>query len=150
MPLGIVFGAASSGGRYINPKPTITYNSYGVFNITNADSTANYSSFSSGPVSFGPNNSTVSLSSANSSGTVANRSAKGVTSSPSSYIERKSFTYTYVVPPPPATGPCYNYAGGAQGTRYGNEWMAFYGDPYSYLNPAPGYSQAPSEWYKIS
>jgi hypothetical protein len=152
MPFGVIFGAASSGGRYINPKPTITYNSFGVFNITNNDATANYSSFSSatsGSLTFGANNSTVSLSSTSAGATIANRSTKGVTNSPSSYVERQPFSYTYVVAPPPATGTCYNYSSPG-GTRYGTTWMAFYGSPYTYLNPAPGYSQAPSEWYKIS
>lgn len=145
-------GAAASGGRYINPKPTITYNSAGVFNITNNDSTANYSSFSTvtaGTLAFSPTNNTVTLSSENSIATVLNRSVKGVTSSPSTLAERKSFTYTYVVTPPPATGTCYNYSSPG-GTRYGTTWMAFYGSPYTYLNPAPGYTQAPSEWYKIT
>ena len=146
-------GASStSGGRYVNPKPTVTYNSTGVFNITNADSVANYSSVStvnSGSLTFGSGNSTVSLSSANSIATVQNRSVKGVTNSPSTLAERKSFTYTYVVTPPPATGTCYNYSPPG-GTRYGGSWMAFYGSPYTYLNPAPGYTSAPSEWYKIT
>lgn len=146
-------GAVStSGGRYVNPKPTITYNTAGVFNITNADSVANYSSVSTvttGSLTFGSGNSTVSLSNANSVATVQNRSVKGVTSSPSTLAERKSFTYTYVVTPPPATGTCYNYSPPG-GTRYGGSWMAFYGSPYTYLNPAPGYTQAPSEWYKIT
>lgn len=146
-------GAAStSGGRYINPKPTITYNSTGVFNITNADSVANYSSVSTvtaGALTFGSGNATVTLSNANSIATVQNRSVKGVTNSPSALAERKSFTYTYVVTPPPATGACFNYQP-AGGTRYGGTWMAFYGSPYTYLNPAPGYTQAPSEWYKIT
>ena len=154
MPIiGAVGAATSGGGRYVNPKPNMTYNSYpGVFNITNADSVANYSSNSSvnsGSLSFGTNNATVSLSSINSVATIANKSIKGVTSSPSTLAERKSFTYTYVVTPPPASGPCYNYAP-AGGTRYGGTWFAFYGSPYTYLNPAPGYTQAPSEWYKIT
>lgn len=145
-------GAAAGGGRYVNPKPTVTYNSTGVFNITNNDATANYSGVStvnSGGLTFSPTNSTVSLSSANSIATIQNRSIKGVTNSPSTLAERKSFTFTYVVTPPPATGRCYNYAP-AGGTRYGDTWMAFYGSPYTYLNPAPGYTQAPSEWYKIT
>jgi hypothetical protein len=149
--IGVIGGAASSG-RYVNVKPTITYNTTGVFNITNNDSTANYSSYSSvtaGTLSFGANNATVTLSSADSTATVINRSAKGVTSSPSTLAERKSFSYTYVSAPPPATGTCYNYSSPG-GTRYGTTWMAFYGSPYTYLNPAPGYTQAPSEWYKIT
>lgn len=153
MPIiGAVGAAASGGGRYVNPKPTITYNSTGVFNITNNDSTANYSGFSTvtaGGLTFGTNNSTVSLSNANSVATIVNRSVKGLTSSPSTLAERKSFTFTYVVAPPPATGTCYNYSSPG-GTRYGTTWMAFYGSPYTYLNPAPGYTQAPSEWYKIT
>lgn len=149
---GIFGGAAASGGRYINPKPTVTYNSTGIFNITNNDSTANYSSYSSvtaGSLTFSPTNNTVTLSNANSIATVGNRSVKGVTTSPTTLAERKSFTYTYVVTPPPATGTCYNYSPPG-GTRYGTTWMAFYGSPYTYLNPAPGYTQAPSEWYKIT
>lgn len=145
-------GAAAGGGRYVNPKPTITYNSTGVFNITNNDATANYSGVSSvtaGGLTFSPTNSTVSLSNANSVATIQNRSIKGVTNSPSTLAERKSFTYTYVVTPPPATGTCYNYSAPG-GTRYGTSWMAFYGSPYTYLNPAPGYTKAPSEWYKIT
>lgn len=153
MPIiGALGASAAGGGRYTNPKPTITYNSAGVFNITNADSTANYSSYSSvtaGSLSFGSGNGTVTLSNANSVATVQNRSVKGLTNSPSTLAERKSFSYTYVSAPPPATGTCYNYAP-AGGTRYGTTWMAFYGSPYSYLNPAPGYTQAPSEWYKIT
>ena len=153
MPIIGAIGAASAGGgRYINPKPTITYNSVGVFNITNADSTANYSSFSSvtnGSLTFGSGNSTVSLSGANSIATVQNRSVKGLESSPSTLAERKSFVYTYVVAPPPTTGTCFDFQP-AGGTRYGTTWMAFYGSPYTYLNPAPGYTQAPSEWYKIT
>jgi hypothetical protein len=153
MPIiGAVGAAASGGGRYINTKPTITYNSAGLFNITNNDSTANYSSFSSvntGSLTFGANNSTVALSATNSIATVLNRSVKGVTSSPSTLAERKTFSFTYVVAPPPATGTCYNYSSPG-GTRYGTSWMAFFGSPYTYLNPAPGYVQAPSEWYKIT
>lgn len=153
MPIiGALGASAAGGGRYINPKPTITYNSTGVFNITNADSTANYSSYSSvtaGSLTFGSGNGTVTLSNANSVATVQNRSVKGLTNSPSTLAERKSFTYTYVVTPPPATGTCYNYSSPG-GTRYGTTWMAFYGSPYTYLNPAPGYTQAPSEWYKIT
>jgi hypothetical protein len=154
MPIiGAIGAAAAGGGRYINVKPTMTYNTYpGVFNITNADSTANYSSFSSvntGSLSFGSGNSTVTLSNANSVATVLNRSVKGVTSSPSTLAERKQFSYTYVTAPPPATGTCYNYSAPG-GTRYGGYWMAFYGSPYTYLNPAPGYTAAPSEWYKIT
>lgn len=145
-------GTTASSGRYINVKPTITYNTTGIFNITNADSTASYSSVSTvtaGSLTFGPANATVTLSNANSIATVQNISAKGVTNSPSALAERKSFTYTYVVTPPPATGTCYNYSSPG-GTRYGTTWMAFYGSPYTYLNPAPGYTQAPSEWYKIT
>lgn len=145
-------GAAAGGGRYVNPKPTVTYNSTGIFNITNNDATANYSGFSSvtgGSLTYAPDNSTVTLSTQNTTATIANRSVKGVTTSPSTLAERKSFTFTYVVAPPPATGTCYNYAA-AGGTRYGTTWMAFYGSPYTYLNPAPGYTQAPSEWYKIT
>lgn len=159
MPIIGALGAATAGGgRYVNSKPTITYNSFpGVFSITNADSTANYSSYSSvndGSLSFGTSNSTVTLSSSNSVATIVNRSIKGVTNSPSTLAERKSFTYTYVVTPPPATGLCFNYQP-AGGTRYNppgqpSYWMAFYGSPYTYLNPAPGYTQAPSEWYKIT
>lgn len=153
----VVSGTSASGGRYINPAPTITYNSFpGIFNITNADLTANYSSNSSvtaGSLSFSlnpsPTPSTVTLSNANSRATIANKSVKGVTTSPSAPAERKSFTYTYVAAPPPATGTCYNYSPPG-GTRYGTTWMAFYGSPYTYLNPAPGYTQAPSEWYKIT
>lgn len=150
--IGVIGGAASSG-RYVNVKPTITYNAYpGIFNITNNDATANYSSYSTvtgGTLSFGASNATVTLSTADTTATILNRSAKGVVSSPSTLAERKSFSYTYVSAPPPATGTCYNYAG-AGGTRYGTTWMAFYGSPYTYLNPAPGYTQAPSEWYKIT
>lgn len=145
-------GAAAGGGRYVNPKPTVTYNSTGVFNITNNDATANYSGVStvnSGSLTFSPTNSTVSLSSSNSVATIKNRSVKGVTDSPSTLAERKSFTFTYVVTPPPATGTCYNYSAPG-GTRYGTSWMAFYGSPYTYRNPAPGYTAAPSEWYKIT
>jgi hypothetical protein len=146
-------GTSGSSGRYVNSAPTITYNAFpGIFNITNADSTANYSSYSTvtaGTLSFGPSNSTVTLSNADTTATVTNRSAKGVTSAPSTLAERKSFSYTYVSAPPPATGACYNYQP-AGGTRYGGTWMAFYGSPYTYLNPAPGYTQAPSEWYKIT
>lgn len=146
-------GASGSSGRYINVKPVVTYSAFpGIFNISNNDSTANYSSFSTvttGTLSFGPSNATVQLSNADSTATVTNRSQKGVTSAPSTLAERKSFTYTYVVAPPPATGPCFNYQP-AGGTRYGGTWMAFYGSPYSYLNPAPDYVQAPSEWYKIT
>jgi hypothetical protein len=147
-----VIGTAASSGRYVNAKPAITYNTTGVFNITNNDATANYSSFSSvtsGTLSFGSNNSTVTLSGADSVATITNRSAKGVTSAPTALAERKTFTYTYVVTPPPATGTCFNYSPPG-GTRYGTTWMAFYGSPYTYLNPAPGYTQAPSEWYKIT
>jgi hypothetical protein len=145
-------GAAAGGGRYVNVKPTITYNSTGVFNITNNDATANYSGVStvtSGSLTFSPTNSTVTLSTQNTIATVKNKSVKGLTESPSTLAERKSFTYTYVYAPPPATGTCYNYSA-AGGTRYGTTWMAFYGSPYTYLNPAPGYTQAPSEWYKIT
>jgi hypothetical protein len=146
-------GYSASSGRYVNVKPVVTYNSSpGIFNITNNDATANYSSVSTvtaGSLSFGANNATVTLSNADSVATVTNRSAKGVTSAPSTLAERKSFTYTYVVAPPPATGPCFNYSP-AGGTRYGGTWMAFYGSPYTYLNGAPGYTQAPSEWYKIT
>jgi hypothetical protein len=147
-----VIGASASSGRYVNVKPIVTYNTTGVFNITNNDSTANYSSYSSvtaGTLSFGANNSTVTLSNVNSVATVTNRSAKGVTSAPPTLAERKSFAYTYVTVPSPATGTCYNYSSPG-GTRYGTTWMAFYGSPYTYLNPAPGYVQAPSEWYKIT
>lgn len=144
---------SASGGRYINAKPNITYNTFpGIFNIVSADSTANYSSYSSvtaGTLTFGGSNATVTLSAADSVATVGNRSVKGLTTSPTTLAERKSFTYTYVVTPPPATGTCYNYAP-AGGTRYGTTWMAFYGSPYTYLNPAPTYTQAPSEWYKIT
>lgn len=151
--IGAIGAAAAGGGRYINPKPTITYNSSpGIFNITNADATAIYSSYSSvtaGSLTFAPANATVTLSNANSIATIANRSVKGLTDSPSTLAERKSFSYTYVSAPPPATGPCFNYQP-AGGTRYGGTWMAFYGSPYTYLNPAPGYTQAPSEWYKIT
>lgn len=154
MPIIGALGAATAGGgRYVNPKPTITYNSTGVFNITNADATANYSSNSSvnsGSLSFGTNNSTVTLSSQDSAATIANKSIKGVTASPSTSVERKSKTFTYVVTPPPNCCPtCYNYSPPG-GTRYGGTWMAFYGSPYTYLNPAPGYTEAPSEWYKIT
>jgi hypothetical protein len=146
-------GTSGSSGRYINVKPVVTYSAFpGTFNITNNDSTANYSSFSTvtaGTLTFGSSNATVQLSNADSIATVTNRSQKGVTSAPSTLAERKSFTYTYVVAPPPATGTCYNYSPPG-GTRYGGSWMAFYGSPYSYLNPAPGYVQAPSEWYKIT
>mgnify|MGYP006283942623 CR=1 FL=1 len=150
--IGVIGGSASSG-RYVNPKPTITYNAFpGVFNITNADATANYSANSSvtgGSLSFASGNASVTLSNADTTATIANKSAKGVTASPSTLAERKSFTYTYVAAPPPATGACYPYQP-AGGTRYGGTWMAFYGSPYTYLNPAPGYTQAPSEWYKIT
>lgn len=150
--IGVIGGAASSG-RYVNVKPTMTYNTFpGIFNITNNDATANYSSYSTvtaGTLTFGSNNSTVQLSNADTTSTILNRSAKGVSSSPSTLAERKSFSYTYVTAPPPATGPCFNYQP-AGGTRYGGTWMAFYGSPYSYLNAAPGYTQAPSEWYKIT
>lgn len=153
MAIGGSLGYVASSGRYVNVKPTVTYNSFpGIFNITNNDSTANYSSYSTvtaGTLSFGPSNSNVQLSNADTIATITNRSAKGVTSAPSTLAERKSFTYTYVVAPPPATGPCYNYSP-AGGTRYGGTWMAFYGSPYTYLNSAPGYTQAPSEWYKIT
>lgn len=150
--IGAIGAASAGGGRYVNVKPTITYNSTGIFNITNADATANYSSYSTvtaGSLTFASGNTTVTLSNGNSTATVQNRSAKGLTSSPSALAERKSFTYTYVVTPPPATGTCFNYSP-AGGTRYGTTWMAFYGSPYTYLNPAPGYTQAPSEWYKIT
>jgi hypothetical protein len=148
---------SASSGRITNPKPSITYNSFpGIFNITNVDLTANYSSHSSvtaGSLTFSlnpaPTPSTVTLSAADSIATVGNRTAKGVATSPTTLAERKSFTYTYVVTPPPATGTCYNYSPPG-GTRYGTTWMAFYGSPYTYLNPAPGYIQAPSEWYKIT
>jgi hypothetical protein len=145
-------GAAAGGGRYVNVKPTITYNSTGVFNITNNDSSADYSGRSTvtaGSLTFGTENATVALSNANSIATVKNRSVKGLTDSPSTLAERKSFTFTYVSAPPPATGTCYNYAP-AGGTRYGTTWMAFYGSPYTYRNPAPGYTAAPNEWYKIT
>jgi hypothetical protein len=148
-----IAGAAGSGGRVTNAKPTITYNSYpGIFNITNNDSTANYSSYSSvtaGTLSFASSNTTVTLSNANSTGTIANRTAKGVAPSPTTLVERRNKSYTYVDAPPPATGTCYNYSGNP-GTRYGGGWMAFYGSPMTYLNPAPGYTEAPSEWYKIT
>jgi len=151
--IGALGAAAAGGGRYVNGKPTITYNtSPGVFNIVGADATANYSSFSSvntGTLAFGAANSTATLSSANSTATILNRSVKGVVSSPSTLAERKSFSYTYVSAPPPATGTCFNYSSPG-GTRYGGSWMAFYGSPYTYLNPAPSYTQAPSEWYKIT
>jgi len=150
--IGVIGGSASSG-RYVNVKPTITYNAFpGIFNITNNDRTANYSSYSTvtaGSLSFGTNNATVQLSNADTTATVTNRSAKGVASAPSTLAERKSFSYTYVSAPPPATGTCYNYSSPG-GTRYSGSWMAFYGSPYTYLNPAPGYTQAPSEWYKIT
>ena len=103
--IGALGAATSGGGRYINPKPVITYNSYpGIFNITNADATANYSANSSvntGSLSFGTNNSTTTLSAADSTATIANKSVKGITASPSTTVERKSYTYTYVVAPPP-------------------------------------------------
>lgn len=145
-------GAAAGGGRYVNVKPTITYNSIGVFNITNNDATANYSGVStvnSGSLTFSPTNSTVSLSSSNSVATIKNRSAKGVTDSPSTLAERKSFAFQSVTAPPPATGTCFDFQQ-AGGTRYGTTWMAFYGSPYTYRVPAPGYTAAPSEWYKIT
>lgn len=151
MVVGIVTGAAASGGRITNPKPTATYNSVGIFNITNNDSTANYSSYSSvtsGTLTFSPTNSTVTLSSGSSTATVANRTAKGVSTSPSISLSRAPFTYTYV-PGTGSTGTCYNYSP-AGGTRYGGYWMAFNGGPYTYLNPVPGYTQAPSEWYQIT
>lgn len=151
--IGALGAAAAGGGRYINPKPTITYNAFpGVFNITNADSTANYSSNSSvtgGSLSFGAGNATVTLSSQNTIATVANKSVKGVTASPSTLAERKSYTFTYVVAPPNSESGCSPYTG-CNGTRHGNNCMAFYGSPYTYLNPAPGYTQGGSEWYKIT
>lgn len=153
MPIiGAVGSAAASGGRYVNPKPTITYNTTGVFNITNADSTANYSSVSSvtaGTLTFGSGNSSVSLSNADSIGTITNRSIKGVTSAPSTLVERKSYTFTYVVAPPPFQYGCSPYTGCA-GTRHGGDCMGFFGSPYTFLNPAPGYTNGTSEWYKIT
>jgi hypothetical protein len=150
--IGVISGSSGSG-RYVNPKPNITYTSSpGIFSINNADATANYSSNSSvtaGSLSFGSGNASVTLSAANSIATITNKSVKGVSAAPSTLAERKEFTYTYVVAPPPATGPCFNYSP-AGGTRYGNYWMAFYGSPYTYINPAPGYTQAPAEWYKIT
>lgn len=146
-------GASGSSGRYVNVKPTITYNSFpGIFNITNADATANYSSYSTvtaGSLSFGSNNSSVQLSTANTTATVTNRSAKGVTSAPSTLAERKSYSYTYVTAPPPQQYGCSPYTG-CNGTRHGGDCMAFYGSPYTYLNPAPGYTSGGSEWYKIT
>lgn len=146
----VAAGAAAGGGRITNPKPTATYNSVGIFNITNADATANYSSYSSvgaGTLTFSPTNSTVTLSSGSTDATVANRTPKGVASSPSIVLGRTQFTYTYVAGSG-NTGACYPYQP-AGGTRYSAQWMAFNGGPYTYLNPAPGYTQAPSEWYKI-
>lgn len=148
----IVATAAAGGGRITPPKPTMTYNSAGVFNITNNDATANYSSYSSvnsGTLAFSPTNNTVTLSAVNSIATIGSRGPKSVTTSPTTLAERKTFSYTYVVTPPPTTGNCYPYTP-AGGTRYSGQWMAFYGDPYTYLNPAPGYTQAPTEWYKIT
>jgi hypothetical protein len=150
----IVATSAAGGGKgVVNPKPTMTYNAFpGVFNITNNDATANYSSYSSvtsGTLAWGPSNTTVTLSAADSTATVANRRAKGTTTSPSTLAERKSFSYTYVAVPNPTTGNCYPFLP-AGGTRYSGQWMAFYGSPYTYLNGAPGYTQAPSEWYKIT
>jgi hypothetical protein len=149
IPINVI---SSSGGRIVNPKPTMTYNTTGIFNITNVDATANYSSWSSvtsGTLTFSSPVSTVTLSAADSIATIGNRSVKGVATSPTTLAERKSFTYTYVAVPNPATGACYPYQP-AGGTRYSGQWMAFYGSPYSYLNPAPGFTQAPSEWYKIT
>lgn len=151
--IGVISGSSGSG-RYVNPKPSITYNtSPGVFNINNADATANYSSNSSvntGSLSFGSGNSTVTLSAADSIATVTNKSVKGVSNAPQTIVERKTKTYTPVTAPPPnCCPPCYNYQP-AGGTRYGDTWMAFYGSPYTYLNPAPGYVEAPNEWYKIT
>lgn len=148
-----ISGAAASGGRITNPAPILTYNSYpGIFNITNADATANYSSYSSvnaGTLAFGPNNATVTLSAASSQGNIANRRVKGVATSPNSLpVGRAPFTYTYVAGSG-STGTCYNYSP-AGGTRYGGYWMAFNGGPYTYLNPVPGYTQAPSEWYRVT
>ena len=157
MAIGGIFGAAAaSGGRYVNPKPTATYNSLGVFNITNWDATANYSANSTvtaGSLTFTPQPAptppTVSLSAADSIATVRNKSVKGVVQSPSIELARTPFTYTYVATPPPATGPCYPYQP-AGGTRYSGTWMRFNPGPYTYLNPAPGFTQAPSEWYRIT
>jgi hypothetical protein len=146
----IAAGVAASGGRVTNPKPTATYNSVGIFNITNNDSTANYSSYSSvtgGTLTFSPTNTTVTLSATNVTATVANRTPKGVTTSPSVALSRAPFTYTYVAGAG-NTGACYNYSPPG-GTRYGGQWMSFNGGPYTYLNAVPNYTQAPSEWYKI-
>jgi len=149
----VAAGAGAAGGRgVINPKPTITYNTTGVFNITNNDSTGNYSSYSSvtgGTLTFAPTNTTVTLSTQDTTATIGSRPPKGVVTSPTTLAERKSFSYTYVAVPPPATGGCYDFQSPG-GTRYGGQWMAFYGSPYTYLNPAPGYTQAPAEWYKIT
>jgi hypothetical protein len=148
-----IAGAAGSGGKIVNPKPTITYNSYpGIFNITNNDSTGNYSSYSTvtgGTISFSPTKSTVTLSNAGTTATIANRSAKGVTTSPTTLAERKSYSYVYVDAPPPFNVGCDPYTG-CGGTRHGGECMAFFGSPYTYLQPSPGYSAGGSEWYKIT
>lgn len=154
--IGIIGGAAASGGRITNPKPSIVYNAApGVFTITNIDRTANYSSYSSvnsGTLSFSvnpaPTASTVTLSAASSTATIGNRTAKGVATSPTTEVSRSPFTYTFVAGAG-NNGTCYNYAP-AGGTRYGGTWMAFNGGPYTYLNPVPNYTQAPSEWYKIT
>ncbi len=152
--ISLIGAVAASGARLTNVKPTATWNSAGVFNITNADATANYSSYSSvtaGTLTFAPGNSTVSLSNANSIGTIANRTAKGVTTSPSVAVERKSFQYAAYYAPAPQQYPFPHFQGcPSGGTIHSGQCMVFYGSPTTYLVPAPGYNPAPTEWYKIT
>lgn len=157
MPALAVIAAAAAGGMgFVPSKPTLTHAaSTGQFTITNYDAALTYvlSATAGTPTRSGP---TLSLSNANSIGTVKARGPKGLTDSAGGTAERKAYTYYSVHENVGECGPgpdCSCHPG------YGPHWDT---DPQlgsvnphcsrdvSYKNSTPsGYTDSYSEWWKV-
>lgn len=148
--ISLITGAASSGVRYTNPKPTASYNTTSKFNITNSDPIATYTS-TGNAITMANNNSLVTVSGWGTSN-VSNVTVKGLSPSPAVALSRAPFTYgTYYAPPPAAYGFPHFQACPGGGTVHNGQCMVFHGSPSTYKNPGPGgYSGGTNEWYRIA
>lgn len=144
-----LIAASSAGGRGIVPvKPTATHTGTGQFTLGAEYSATNVYTLTASAGSATRNGAVVSLSNANSVGTITAKSPKGVTASTALTVERRAITYTTVVLDSFETfGGCpdgYNFSDfGAQGT-----FCILYGSNED--SPPAGFTKNHGEWAKIT